>query len=261
MKFNLALVTGASSGIGSDLAKKLSDEGIKLIICGRDKARLQEVHQLVKVDCQIVVADLAKKEGRDLIATIIQSQKPDLVVNNAGAGVYGPAVDLPIDQQNEILELNVGALQELTLVAAKTMKDNGIKGTIINISSTAGFQIMPYFAVYSASKAYVTQFSQCLDFELKPYGIRVLTNCPGMVETHFRERAGGYKGGSRSPLTMTSAFAAEQIWTQIQNGKRLRSFDWKYRFLVFLSRYVIPTSWTAKICGKMIQDITRKASA
>lgn len=257
MKFRLALITGASSGIGSDLAKKLSHEGINLILCGRDKARLQEVQTSLKVDCQIILADLAQKAGRDLIASIITSQKPDLVVNNAGAGLYGAAVDLPVEKQTALIELNVCALQELTLVAAKTMKDNGIRGTIVNVSSTAGFQVMPNFAVYSASKAYVTQFSQCLDFELKPFGIRVLTNCPGMVETHFRENAGGYRGGSKSPLTMTSTFAADEIWRQIQGGKRVLTFDWKYKVLAFLSRYVIPTAVTAKICQKMIQDIKR----
>lgn len=259
MKHQLALITGASSGIGSALAERLAQEGIRLILCGRDLRKLQEVKSKLKVETQLMVADLAQKEGRVLIAEIIRTQKPDLVVNNAGAGIYGAAVDLSIDYQTELVELNVVALQELSLIAARTMKEHRIKGTILNVSSSACFQVMPNFAVYSATKAYVTQFSQCLDFELAPFGIRVLTNCPGMVETNFRERAGGTKKDQKlSFMAMTADFAAEQLWKQIRDKKRVVVFDWKNRILIFLSKYLIPTAVSAKITQKMIDGLIKK---
>lgn len=254
----LALITGASSGIGLALAKRLAKEGVILILNGRDKSSLEELARSLPSGCQSLVADITKKEERQMVINVIRNQKPDLVVNNAGMGIYGPAVDLPIDKQQHLIDLNISALQELTLEAAQMMKAFKIKGTILNVSSVGGFQVLPYMATYTATKAYVTQFSQCLDFELEKDGIRVLTSCPGVVETKFRERAGGSSQNRSTFMTMTPAFAAEEIWQQIKRGKRIRSFDWKYRVLTFVSRYLFPTWLTAKVGKVMTKRLASK---
>lgn len=257
MRPQLALITGASSGIGMALAKRLAKEGITLILNGRDKGSLEQLARTLPTQCQSIVADLTKKEERQIVIDAIRRQKPDLVVNNAGMGIYGSGISNSVEKQQQLIDLNVSALQELTLIAAAVMKENKIKGTILNVSSVAGFQVMPYLATYSATKAYVTEFSQCLDFELKKDNIRVLTSCPGVVATKFRVRAGGSPKSKKQPMTMTAEYAAEQIWCQIQKGKRVHTFDWRYRLLVFIGRYLLPTAASAKIGELMMRSIAK----
>lgn len=250
----LALITGASSGIGRALAGKLNQEGYQLVLCGRDLSALQSLKDELGVHCQIIAADLLRSEDRSLVSDIIKNQKPNLIINSAGVGVYGPALSLSIQKQMDVITLNVYALQELTLVAAKMMKEHNIRGTIVNISSAAGYVTMPNFTVYSSSKAFVTHFSECLDFELKRYGIRVLASCPGVVETNFRERAGGKREKTNS-MSMHVSVAVNEIWKQIRNGQRVRVFDWKYRVMIFLCRYILPTALTARYTQKQIREI------
>jgi short-subunit dehydrogenase len=138
----------------------------------------------------------------------------------------------------------------MTLEAARTLISANKKGVILNVSSGAAFQILPNMAVYAASKAFVSHFSQALDFEIKKEGVRVLTLCPGMVATDFQKRAGG-KFDSQQAGVMTASYVAEQIWSQIEQLEPLRIIDWKYRFLTFLS-FLLPKSWTAAFVGRNI---------
>ena len=126
----------------------------------------------------------------------------------------------------------------------------------MNISSAAAFQVFPYFSVYSASKAFVNQLSQSLDYELKPHGVRVLASCPGMVATQFRRRAsGGFEAQPpSSSAVMTPYYAAQKIWSQIQKRKPLDIFNWKYGLMAFLSKYVLPKSWVASKIADSIES-------
>ncbi len=253
MKFNLALITGATSGIGEALAKLLASKGIPLLLTGRNQAKLEELKASLNTKVEILTANLSLKEDRKRLVTLMDKLKVDLVINNAGFGAYGEVVKADTNELLDMIELDVMAVVELTVEAAKSMSKNGQKGTIMNISSVAAFHILPNFAVYSASKAFLNTFSQAADFELEEKGIRVLASCPGRVTTAFQTRASHGKAKSESGgVFMTSEFAADEIWRQIQSGKRIHSFDWRYR-LSNLFAALVPTSWSARIGRKFMK--------
>ena len=254
IKHSLALITGASSGIGRALCDQLASQGINLVITGRDLDHLEEAAKILrnKVQVQVIQADLANRQGRGVIVDLIRQQAPDLVINNAGFALYNDAIHYSTEQQLQILEVNGMALLEITLEAAKAMKNIHKKGVIMNISSVAGFFVFPYFSVYAASKSFVNELSQSLDYELRADGIRVLAACPGVVDTNFRVRSGGTPVLNKQGL-MTATYAAEQIWKQIKRLKPLNIFDWKYRLAVF-AKWFIPEFIYIKILTRNIKN-------
>lgn len=253
-QFSLALVTGATSGIGYALCHLLAKQGIHLIIVGRNASQLSLLEEQLqsKVNVTTLVADLAKENDRRNVVMLIKQYAPDLVINNAGFGLYGEAISHPTDAQLEILDVNGKALLELTLEAAKKLVSQGKQGVILNVASAAAYLVAPQMAVYAAAKSFVKQASQALDFELQPKGVRVLVACPGMVDTAFATRAAG-KPIKIPYLTMTPEYAAEQIWWQIQKGKQCHLFGWRTRWGVYLSK-LFPKRWIAKIMQKSIQE-------
>lgn len=254
MKHALALVTGASSGIGRALCGILALQGIDLMINGRDLIQLEEAAKSLrsKVAVQVVQADLALPSERRVVVELIRQRQPDLVINNAGFALYNDAINYSTTQQMQILEVNGMALLELTLEAAKAMKAAHKEGVILNVSSVAGFFIFPYFSVYAASKSFVNELSQSLDYELRGDKIRVLAACPGVVDTNFRVRSGGTAVQDTKGL-MTAQYAAEQIWKQINDLKPLNIFNWKYRLAVAARRW-IPQSLYVKLLTKNIKQ-------
>ncbi len=246
MTFQKAFVTGASSGIGEALARLLAEKGIPLVIHGRDEDKLtalaDELRTLVPVE--IVVGDLTLPAGRAQVIQALHQGAPDLLINSAGMGLYGEALSFTTAEQMSIFKLNAEALLELTLEGARTLASNRKDGIIVNISSVAGFIPIPQFAIYCASKAFVTHVSESLDEELRPRGIRVLTACPGVVKTNFQQRA-AQDGSqlSRQMSAMSPEYAANQIWKQIESGKSVRTFNWIYRLSSFLVRYLLPRAW------------------
>ena len=252
MVYRLALVTGATLGIGRAVCELFAQKGIDLIASGRNQQQLEVLKKSLdgQVSVQILPADLAQPQDRKQLLSIVHERVPNLVINSAGLGLYGEALTHTTEEQAAILEVNGRAVLELTLEAARTLISAGQKGVILNVSSAAAFHIFPWMAVYAASKAFVSQFSQAIDFEVKPYGIRILTLCPGMVATSFQERAGG-KWDSRQRGVMQPAYVAEQIWKQIEKAAPLSIINWQYRFLMFLA-FFIPESWIAAAEKRMI---------
>jgi short-subunit dehydrogenase len=251
----LALVTGASSGIGQALCRLLADKGIDLLITGRQEERLNSLVEEFRENVSVIAftADLALPEGRRRVVDKIHEYQPDLVVNNAGFGIYGQAIEHSIRGELEIAEVNALAVLELTLEAARTMIKGGKKGTILNVSSAAAFQVFPMLATYSAAKAFVNQLSESLDYETRGKGVRVLVACPGMVNTGFRSRASGEEAADAdNPTVMSASFAAEQLWKQIVNQQGLSIFDWKTRLGTFFSRNILPKAFVAKLIARNI---------
>lgn len=245
--FELALVTGATSGIGEALCYLLAKKGISLILTGRNDEKLNALKEKLskQVDVITVKADLSKSEDRAELIQVIKRTGPDLVINNAGLGLYGDALTHPIERQMHLFEVNGKAYLELTLTAIQALISRKKSGTILNVSSVAGYFIYPGFSVYAASKAFVNVFSQSLDFEYKDKGIRILASCPGMINTNFSERAAGHPVRTEPKISsMDVGFAAEEIWRQIQSGKALHVFNFKYRFFALLS-CIIPRRWLA----------------
>jgi short-subunit dehydrogenase len=240
VKHQLALVTGASSGIGLELCRRLSQKGLFLILTGRHEGRLGQLAKELP-GSEVVVADLATEQGRKTLVSLINERLPDLVINNAGYGLLGDIVSHGAEKQLDLVRVDVEAVLEITVEAAAALKEKGQPGTIINISSAASFQPYPYFAAYAASKAFVTSFSEAVNHELKPYGIDVLVSCPGWIDTPFGVRASGGKP-RRKPAkrAMTVDFAVDEILWQIEKKKPVHTFDWRYRLAVWAGKYVVP---------------------
>lgn len=255
--FSLALITGASSGIGKALSFLLADQGVNLIIHGRDRARLESVLEELrhKVEVTILHGDLELEIEQQKLIDHIHARKPDLVINSAGFGLYGEALSYETKEQLEILQLDGAAVLRLTLEAARTMISAEIPGVIMNISSVAAFPVYPCFAVYSATKAFVNQFSRAFDEETRPHGVRVLAACPGAVSTEFFSRAGGaqFSLSGRSKV-MDVDFAAREIWKQIIKRKKIHVFNYFYRLLLLFAQ-LLPESITSYLLRKRIERL------
>lgn len=189
-----AVVTGASSGIGAELAKAFALHGHRVVLVGRHAPRLAEVasgiEDLTGRRPEIVRADLAQGGGvSDVVAGLARHRiSPAFVVNAAGFGLFGRAGCVDIAEQLAVIDVNCRALSELTLALLPSVVEH--KGGVLNVGSVGGFFPGPGMAVYFASKAYVQSFSQALREEYRDSGIRVCALCPGPVATRFQARAG-----------------------------------------------------------------------
>jgi|SRR3984885_10943520 len=253
MAFHLALVTGASSGIGEALCRLLAKNGIPLLITGRNQEKLallaKELEQLVKVE--FFTAELDKDLGRAVVIEKIYQQVPDLVVNNAGFGLYGQILTHETKKQMEIFEVDAATVLQLSIEAARALVSADKPGVILNVSSAAAFQIFPSFSVYSASKAFVNSFSESFDEEVKQYGVRILAACPGMVDTKFRERASEGSEKKKYSFSMSPETAAKEIWKQINKRKPIYIFDWRYRFAAFIKK-ILPKRFVVNQVRRII---------
>jgi short-subunit dehydrogenase len=222
-----ALVTGASSGIGRELAKALARDGHDLVLVARRRERLEELARELSVEhgvsVRAIAKDLADPTSCGEIAGELDAEKiaVDVLVNNAGFGVYGPFWRTDLARQLAILQVNAAALTELTGRLLPGMVSRR-RGRIVNVASTAAFQPGPLMAVYYASKAYVLSFSEALAAELSGKGVTVTAFCPGPVITEFQEKAG--LSESRlfaSPLVMDAERVARIGWAAAKKGKRV----------------------------------------
>lgn len=185
--FTCALVTGASSGIGHEMAVQLATSGVHVIAVARRGDRLEQLAAQFK-GVEVLVADLTTVDGLARVEARIAdtSAKPiDLVVNNAGFGSSGLMHEIDSDRLTREIQLNVGALTRLSHAAIRAMVPRG-RGYLLNVSSVASFQASPRLAVYSATKAYVTSLTEALHEEMRGTGVRVTALCPGLVRTEFQ---------------------------------------------------------------------------
>ncbi len=201
-----ALVTGASSGIGRAMALQLAADGSALVLVARSEDRLREVAAAATgVDVEVLVADLADPADLDRVVDRVTADPAvDLVVNNAGFGNRGRFVDLDPAGELGQVDVNCRALVALTHAAARTMVPRG-RGGILNVSSVAAYQPSPGGAVYAATKAFVTSFSQGVHEELRGTGVGVSVLTPGLTRTEFQER-----GGWEIPSAMSAMFQSPE---------------------------------------------------
>lgn len=182
--YSCALITGASSGLGEEFAFQLAPSVSKLVLVARRESLLDQIAERIRnrfphVAVAVFAADLNQRAERDALIASLESADflPDLLVNNAGLGDYGEFATADWSRIEAMLHLNIEALTHLTHALVPGMIRRGI-GAVINVSSVASLMPMPDFAVYAASKAYVTSFSEALRVELSDYGIPVLAVCP-----------------------------------------------------------------------------------
>lgn len=185
-----ALVTGASSGIGREVARQLAAEGTELVLVARNGQRLVELADEVGVACEILPADLADPTELSLVEERLRdvSSPIELLVNNAGIGSIGSTHELELEKESAVVDVNVVAVHRLALIAASRMVDHG-GGGILNVSSMAGFMANPDGATYAATKAFVTTLTEAMHTELKPHDVHVTALCPGFTRTEFQARA------------------------------------------------------------------------
>jgi short-subunit dehydrogenase len=190
-----ALITGASSGIGRELAGQFAAGGHDLILVARSVDRLKQIasdlHRQFSVRAEVIAIDLAVPAAAQQLVDLVQQRNLDIawLVNNAGFGAVGDVAALTLERQSSMVQVNVTALTELTRLALPLLRERG-KGGILNVASTAAFQPGPGMAVYYASKAFVLSFSEALHEELRGSPIHVCCLCPGPTVTAFGQDSG-----------------------------------------------------------------------
>jgi short-subunit dehydrogenase len=221
----VALVTGASSGIGVDIARRLALEGFDVVLAARRKSRLALVADRIekeqRVQAHVVEADLSTLEGAKKLVRDVASLgvELDCLVNNAGFGVYGKMADADIERTLEMVQLNVLSLTYLTHHYVKEMVARK-RGFILQTASIGAFQPSPYYAVYSATKAFVLSFSEALHHELQGTGVSITTSCPGLTATEFHDVAVHSKPDWMKGVTMTADDVARISVQAMLRGER-----------------------------------------
>lgn len=185
-----ALITGASSGIGRDIAKYLSSLGHELIIVSRDEEALDAVKKDVSVKCRVIAIDLVNKDNCFKLYDLVKKENIDILINNAGFGTFGEFVDTSMTKELDMIDVNIRAMHILTKLFLKDFVKRD-SGYILNVSSSAAFQAGPLMATYYATKAYVMRLTTAIYQELKKMGsnVHISTLCPGPVKTNFNNVA------------------------------------------------------------------------
>ena len=220
----VALVTGASRGIGADLARELAKDGHDLVLAARSVADMQELAgELARHGGRttVIAADLSEPGAAARLAAEIEAQGLliDVLINNAGLGAIGRFDRSDPQRISQILYVNIVALTELTRLLLPPMQARG-HGRILLVASTAGFQPGPRMAVYFASKAYVLNFGEALAWEVRNSGVTVTVLCPGATATDFFRVAGAADGKAVAPM-MSSAAVARLGWRGCKAGRRV----------------------------------------
>ncbi len=248
------LLTGASSGIGKALSECFAREGYHLVLVARRESALNALAETLRVAHQIQVdvvsQDLAEPgAAQKLVKTLAQKGlEIDVLVNNAGFGLNGGFADLPLEQWNSMVQLNVTTLMELTHLLLKGMRQRGF-GRILNVASVVSFMPCPNFAIYAASKAFVLSFSQALHHELRQENIRVTALCPGATATEFHEVAGNH-GTLITRWMDTPEQVADEAYRALMRERSMVISGWINKPLPFFLR-LSPRSWVLRIAEGM----------
>lgn len=253
---NTTLITGASSGIGAEFARKLAGRGRNVFLVARSEDKLialcNELGRLTSIRAQYMALDLLEPDAgvRVLEETKKRDLNIDMLINNAGFGSMGEFTKLDLDRELDMIRLNVSAVVDLTYRFLPPMREQK-RGTIINVASTAAFQPVPYMATYAATKAFVLSFSEALWDENRAHGIHVMALCPGVTETNFFDAA----GIDRPPMR-TVQTAEEVVDTALRGLARHKTVvvsGWANWFVVEAER-VVPRSVVTKIAGNALRS-------
>lgn len=264
-RWTRALVTGASAGIGAEIAKQLAADGVDLVLVARRSDRLELVRDACGggVQVEVLVADLSSPDDLARVAARLgdDALPIDLLVNNAGFGSFGRLWERPTSEAQGQIDVNVSALVRLSHAAAAHMVGAG-GGTILNISSVAGNQPGPGNAVYGATKAFVTSLSEALAIELKGTGVNVTASCPGLTRTEFQEVAG--LAGSPTErvgfLWMDAASVARDALAAAHRRKIVRVNGLGNRLLAALAQ-VSPRAVKRAAAGRVVARMRPKQRA
>ena len=253
-----ALITGASSGIGLELARIFARNQTNLILVARSEAKLHEIAKELSssgIDVKIYAKDLSILENAREIYEDLKSQQVsvDYLINNAGFGVNGNFTDTNWEQELQMLNLNIMTLTYLTKIFARDMVSRK-EGRIMNIGSTGAFQPGPYMAAYCASKAYVLSLSEAVNYELRGTGVTVTTLCPGVTETKFHDVADSNDTAMWRKLShATAAEVAGYGFKIMMKGKPMGVYGRSNKWIISMNRLVprcIATAMSGNILKK-----------
>ena len=255
-----ALITGASGGIGLELAKLFAADGHELVLVARSQAKLEALADELGrggVTAHVVALDLSRPEAPARLCAEVEARGLALgyLVNNAGFGSVGEFWKLDRDRELEMIDLNVRALVELTHRVLPGMIERGF-GRVLNIGSTAGMQPGPRMATYYASKAFVNSFTEALAHELRGTGVTATVHCPGPTATGF----GAVSGNGETELfrtgVATAAAVARDAYTAMHAGKVLRVHGLR-NFLLSTSVRLTPRALIRPIVAKLNTPVER----
>lgn len=248
----VTLITGASSGIGADLARIFAANGHHVALVARRGDRLNDLAATIVAAGGtaplVIPCDLTRPDAGDIIATALAAAgvEVDILVNNAGFGLFGQALALDRAQQLDMIAVNIRALTDLSLRFADSLIHH--RGGLLNVASIAAFLPGPGMAVYYASKAYVLSFSDAMHNELGRHGVRVTTLCPGPVQTEFQSRAGFTPGMDSAVLDVSAEKVALAGYRGLMRGKRVVLPGFGIRAIPFLLRF-IPRGFVLMMVG------------
>jgi short-subunit dehydrogenase len=249
------LITGASSGIGLELARLFAGDGADLVLVARSEDKLRELAGELTAEhgiaAQVLAADLTRPDSAGEIAEALARQgvQVDVLVNNAGFGAHGQVAGIGVQRQLDVIEVNVAALTRLTALFLPGMLERG-HGAVLNVASTAAFQPGPNQAVYCATKAYVLSFTEALAEEVRGSGVRVSCLAPGATETQFAAQAGMTGTLAFRMGAMTPGPVARAGHDGLRRGKALVIPGLLNRAMA-LSVRLAPRALVTRIAGRM----------
>jgi hypothetical protein len=234
----IALITGASSGIGFEFAKISANLGSELILISSNTARLAQIkddfENKLKTKVHIIPCDLTQTNSIDLIKDYLEKSAliPDLLINNAGIGHFGSYIDSDYKKDEETIQLNILAMSALCKLISKKMSENG-GGIILNVSSSIAFRNDPNWVVYAASKAYILSFTRSLALELKNSKVKVFVLCPGKTDTNFD--IGAENPNSKGKRKRSAEFVAKYALDNLEKNKTIiiPGIENKIKYLFF----------------------------
>jgi len=249
MKNKTALVTGASRGIGEVFARALAQDGYNVTCVARTRDKLERLVADLGPGHRVLVADLAEQSQLQRVVEDVEITGYTLLVNNAGYGIYGRFDELPVDEQEQLMYVNMNALVRLSHAF---LKKAAAGDALINVSSVLSLLGYPGGAVYAGSKAFVTNFTESLWYECKDRGVHVMTLLPGVTATNFHARATGDRikaipGGRIYPPEVVVKDALDAL--ALRKAPSIISGP-LYRFLAFLSTRLISRKMMISIMGK-----------
>lgn len=245
------LITGATAGIGYELAKLYANDGRNLILIARDEEKLEKVKEklsaIYNINVYSIALDLSSDNFCEKVLDFVDKKNlsVDILINNAGVGSFGYLNEIEMEKELKLIDVNIRALTELTKAFLPNMIEHGYGG-IMNVASTAAFCAGPKMAIYYASKAYVLNFTEAIYEELKGKGIKVSCLCPGPVATSFQDKAGIKKKQYAKKSLMTSKSVAEVAYKSFNNGKLIIIPGFKNKLIVAVNKF-IPRSLSRKI--------------
>lgn len=244
------LITGATAGIGYELAKLYAKDENNLILVARDEERLKEVKdelEFYNIKVYTIALDLSEDNSCEKVLDFVNKKNlsVDILINNAGMGSFGYLSEIEVEKELKLIDVNIRALTELTKMFLPSMIEHG-EGAIMNVASTAAFCAGPKMATYYASKSYVLNFTEALYEELKGSEIKISCLCPGSVKTNFQEKSGIRKSEAAKKALMTPKEVAEIAYRDFKKGKLIIIPGFKNKLIIRINK-LIPRSFSRKI--------------